>query len=463
MDRIAAFLGMMGDIPAITDPAAVRLRSRDRFAVSPLLRKMLKDKFADVIVTPRTREEIARVLSAAARAGLPVTPRGGGTANFGQSVPLHGGVLLDMTGYSGVVWTKPGVARVRGGTIMSEVDDATRPGGWELRIHPSTKRSATVAGFLAGGHAGIGSCAFGMLADRGNILALEVMSLEETPRIAELRGRDVDLVHHAYGGNGVILEAELPLAPAWDWRECLAAFPSYAQAAAFAVRLGHEDAIPRKLISIQEWPIPNLMKPMAGLIADGHSMVSCLIAAPFLEPFATIVEDEGGHVASVAAEGEGPYGAPLYEFSWGHSQLHIQRTEPRYTSVMGLFPADDLLGSILRVQQRYAGVAPMRLELERSRGRLMAMGSPALLFESDAQMAGMVHALQAEGVSVANSHSSSVKKVGIKQFGPRDAAFKREMDPHGLMNPGKLVFDAPEDAGAGADLPTSGWSLRKAV
>jgi FAD/FMN-containing dehydrogenase len=463
MDRIAAFLGLIGDIPAITDPAAVRLRSRDRFAVSPLLRKMLKDKFADVIVTPRTREEIARVLSAAARARLPVTPRGGGTANFGQSVPLHGGVLLDMTGYSGVVWAKPGVARVRGGTIMSEVDDATRPTGWELRIHPSTKRSATVAGFLAGGHAGIGSCAFGMLADRGNILALEVMSLEETPRIAELRGRDVDLVHHAYGGNGVILEAELPLAPAWEWRECLAAFPSYGQAARFAVRLGHEDAIPRKLISIQEWPIPNLMKPMAGLIADGHSMVSCLIAAPFLEPFATIVEDEGGHVASVAVEGEGPYGAPLYEFSWGHSQLHIQRTEPRYTSVMGLFPADDLLGSILRVQRRYAGAAPMRLELERSRGRLMAMGSPALLFESDAQMAEMVHALQAEGVSVANSHSSSVKKVGIKQFGPRDATFKHEMDPHGLMNPGKLVFDAPEDAGAGADLPTSGWSLRKAV
>jgi hypothetical protein len=37
------------------------------------------------------------------------------------------------------------------------------------------------------------------------------------------------------------------------------------------------------------------------------------------------------------------------------------------------------------------------------------------------------------------------------------------MDPHGLMSPGKLVSDAPEDAGAGADLPTSGWSLRKAV
>ena len=463
MDRMAAFLAAIGDIPRVTDPAAVRLKSRDRFAVSPLLRKMLKDKFADVIVTPRTRDEIATVLSAAARARLPVTPRGGGTANFGQSVPLEGGVLLDMTEFAGVVWQKPGVVRVKGGTIMSEVDDATRPRGWELRIHPSTKRSATVAGFLSGGHAGIGSCAHGMLSDRGNILALEVMSLEEAPRIAELRGRDVDLVHHAYGANGVILEAELPLAPAWDWRECLAAFPTYEQAARFGVRLGHEDGIPRKLISIQEWPIPALMKPMAGLIPDGHSMVSCLVAAPFLDPFATIVEDEGGHIASTAAEGAGPYGAPLYEFSWGHSQLHIQRTEPRYTSVMGLFPADDLLGSILRVQRRHAGVAPMRLELERSQGRLVAMGSPALLFESDAQMAEMVQAMQAEGVSVANSHSSSVKKVGIKQFGPRDAAFKREMDPLNLMNPGKLVFDAPEDARAGADLPTSGWSLRKAV
>ena len=104
----------------------------------------------------------------------------------------------------------------------------------------------------------------------------------------------------------------------------------------------------------------------------------------------------------------------------------------------------------------------MRLELERTRGRLVAMGTPAVLYESEAQMAELVTTLQAEGVSVANSHSSSVKKVGIKQFDARDAIFKREMDRHDLLNPGKLVFDAPEDARAGVDLPTSGWSLRKA-
>jgi FAD/FMN-containing dehydrogenase len=461
MDRIAEFAAAIPGVPCVTDPAAVRLRSRDRFAVSPMLRRALKDKFADVIVTPRTREEIAAVLSAACRLDLPVTPRGGGTANFGQSVPLRGGVLLDMTGFAGVAWQKPGVVRALGGTLMAAVDDATRPLGWEQRIHPSTKRSATLAGFISGGHAGIGSCAWGMLAEKGNILALEVMSMEETPRVIELRGPDVLLVHHAYGANAVILEAEMPLAPALEWRECLAAFPDFMQAVRFGVQLGHEDGIIRKLISIQGWPIPRLMKPMGTIVPDGHSMVSCLIAAPFMEAFAALVAEFGGHIASDAAEGEGPYGAPLYEFSWGHSNIHIQKSDPRFTGVMGLFPAEDLVGSIARVHARYPGV-PMRLELERSNGRLMAMGTPAVLYESEAQMARLVETLQEEGVSVANSHSSSVKKVGIKQFTARDAVFKREMDPKDLLNPGKLVFDAPEDERAGIALPTSGWSLRKA-
>ncbi|NGM20775.1 FAD-binding oxidoreductase [Roseomonas stagni] len=462
MDRIAAFAAAIGDVPCITDPAAVRLRSRDRFAVSPMLRKALKDKFAEVIVTPRTREEIARVLSAACRLGLPVTPRGGGTANFGQSVPLEGGVLLDMTGFAGVVWQKPGVVRVKAGTMCIDVDAATRPQGWELRIHPSTKRSATIAGFISGGHAGIGSCVWGMLADKGNILALEVMSMEEEPRVVELRGADIALVHHAYGANAVILECEMPLAPAWEWRECLAAFPDFMQAVRFGVQLAQEDAIIRKLVSIQGWPIPRLIKPMGTIVPDGHSMVSCLIAAPFMDAFRQLVAEHGGIVASDSAEGEGPYGAPLYEFSWGHSNIHIQKSDPRFTGVMGLFPTEDLVGSIGRVHARYPE-APMRLELERTGGKLLAMGTPAVLYESEAQMAALVQAMQAEGVSVANSHSSSVKKVGIKQFDARDAVFKRVMDPKNLLNPGKLVFDAPEDSRAGVDLPTSGWSLRKAL
>ena len=85
------------------DPRRIRVKSRDRYAISPLLRDMLADKQADAVVTPKTLDELKHVVSTAVRLRIPITVRGGGSANYGQSVPLKGGIVLDMTAYSGIV------------------------------------------------------------------------------------------------------------------------------------------------------------------------------------------------------------------------------------------------------------------------------------------------------------------------------------------------------------------------
>jgi len=460
MRALSSFLGETRGIAFVDDPATLRLRSRDRFAVSPVLRQSLQGKAAEVIVSPGDKGELLQVIAAAARHRLPLTARGGGTANYGQSVPSRGGVLLDMTQISGVLWTRPGRVRVLAGTLMSEIDAVTRPQGWELRIHPSTRSQATVAGFVAGGSGGMGSCGWGMLRDRGNIIALEVMSMEEEPRMVELRGRDVELVHHAYGTNAIITELEMPLAPAWSWDEAIVAFPTYLQAVDFAIQLGHEPGLIKKLISLQEWPIPRLMRGLCGVVPEGHSMVSCMIAEPSREAFASLVADHAGDIVSDYPEGEGPYGQPLYEFAYGHGQMQIQKEDARYTSVQGLFPPEGLAEIIGRVHARHGSSAPLRLELFLSQGRLVAMGSPLVLYESEAQLADLVRNLQAEGVGVANSHTTGVRGVGIKQITERDRAFKRDMDPHGLLNPGQLDF-GEEEGKAETALPTTGWRFRQ--
>ena len=154
-----------------------------------------------------------RVASLAAKHRVPVTARGLGTGNFGQAVPLAGGVVLDMTGVNRMLWTRPGAARAEAGIVCKAFDDATRAKGWELRMHPSTKRIATLGGFMSGGHAGIGSVSYGILRDRGNILGLKLVTIEETPREIEIRGEQLAWVHHAYGVNGIITEVEMPFTP----------------------------------------------------------------------------------------------------------------------------------------------------------------------------------------------------------------------------------------------------------
>jgi FAD/FMN-containing dehydrogenase len=450
-------------IPHSLDPMTVRSKSRDRFTISPLLRQALAGKSADIVVSPRSKAELTDVVRAAVRHRIPMTPRGGGTANYGQSVPLHGGILLDMTGISGVLWARDGRIRALAGTLMSEIDAVSRASGWELRLHPSTRAQATIAGYIAGGSGGMGSCMWGMLRDRGNITALEVISAEEEPRTIELRGQDVALVHHAYGANAIITEVEMPANPAWSWIEAIVAFPNYMDAARFGVALAREVSIVKKLISLQEWPVPQLMRELTGIVPEGQSMANCMVTDAIYEAFADMVAEFGGKIVSKYNEGQGPYCVPLYEFAFGHGLLQLQKTNPRYTALQGLFPSDALLDTIDRIHDRFAGQMPMRLEIMWSQGEVVAMGSPFILYENEQQMAELVDALQMAGVNVANNHATGVRQVGIKQIDDRDAEFKSSMDPHNLLNPGKLDFATDASMTAKSVLPTRGWTFRKAA
>jgi hypothetical protein len=463
MDRIADFIGDIADVESSRDAMTLRRKSRDSHAVSPLLRKSLEGKLADVVVRPKSKAEILRVVAAAVKHRIPITARGGGTANYGQSVPLHGGILLDMTSVAGVVWTRPGAVRALAGTIIADIDDAARAIGWELRMHPSTKDTATIGGFVAGGTGGIGSAGWGVLRDRGNIAGLEVITAEDTPRLIELRGQDTNLVHHAYGANCIISEVEMPLAPAFPWIEAIVAFPDYIQTVRFGVAVGMTIGIVKKLLSVQEWPTPRLMRPLGTLVPDGHSMISCLIWDQSMEDFRELGAEFGGKIVSVAPEGQGPYEIPLYEMAFGHALLQCQRSEPRRAAIEGFFHADDLAALIERVHRKLGGVGPMRMELRRWGSRLAGSGSPFFLFESEEQMAGIVRLMQSGGASVANSHASNVRTVGKKEVTDRDIEFKLASDPYGLLNPGRFEADSAADHAPGSRLPTDSWLARRVL
>jgi len=182
---LALLVADLGDLDIVTDPKIVRRRSRDFFWYSPILNQQLDGKSADLIVAPRDEAEVVRVAAACARHRVPLTVRAGGTGNYGQAVPLEGGVLLDVTALAAVEWTRPGIMRVGAGAKMNAIDAELRPLGQELRMHPSTKRTATIGGFVAGGSGGIGSVNYGGLREPGNILAARVVTVEEQPRIIE--------------------------------------------------------------------------------------------------------------------------------------------------------------------------------------------------------------------------------------------------------------------------------------
>jgi FAD/FMN-containing dehydrogenase len=55
----------------------------------------LQGKRPDLVVRPRDAGEVLRLAAVCARRRVPLTVRGGGTGNYGQCVPLHGGIVMD--------------------------------------------------------------------------------------------------------------------------------------------------------------------------------------------------------------------------------------------------------------------------------------------------------------------------------------------------------------------------------
>ena len=463
MYPVPALIADIGSISHSTDPLVIRRKSRDRYAISPLLRERLQGKFADIVVTPATKDELVRVVASATRHRIPITARGGGTANYGQSVPLRGGILLDMTELAGVLWVRPGAIRALAGTIVGDMDDAARQTGWEVRIFPTTRQTATIAGFIAGGTGGIGSARWGVLRDRGNIYAVEILTAEEEPKFIELRGARTGLAHHGYGANCIITEVEMPLAHAWEWRETIVAFPTYMQAVKCGVLLGNTPGIVTKLLSIHEWPTPRLIQPLVGIVPPDYSMLSSYVAYPSAADFDEAVAQFGGTVVAAASEGKGAYGIPLYEMAFGHALAQIQKTEPDRTAIEGFFHTDDLVDLVGRVHHKLNGVGPLRLELRRWGNRLAGSGSPYVRFENEAQLERVAQIMQSEGAGVANSHASSVRGVGKKDVTAEDIAFKRMCDPYGLLNPGRFELDDADDDRSGASLPVDAWVARRGV
>ncbi len=75
----------------------VSSRSKDYFWYSPILQEELEDKIGDLVVIPSNEDEVKIIASAIAKYKIPLTLRGGGTGNYGQCVPLKGGVIMIMT------------------------------------------------------------------------------------------------------------------------------------------------------------------------------------------------------------------------------------------------------------------------------------------------------------------------------------------------------------------------------
>jgi FAD/FMN-containing dehydrogenase len=435
---LGAFIAELGDIPLVTDSKIVRRRSRDFFWYSPILNEQLEGKSADLIVTPRDEAEVVRVAALCTRHRVPLTVRAGGTGNYGQAVPLQGGVLLDITKLEAIEWQKPGLVRVGVGAKMNAIDAELEASGWELRMHPSTKRTATIGGFVAGGSGGIGSVNYGGLREPGNILAARVVTMEEEPRIIELRGDAAQKVNRAYGTTGIITALEMPLAPAWDWIDLVVVFDDFIEAAAFGYEAALADGIVKKLLSPITSPLPSYFGALKPHCPEGKSILIAMIAEPSLEAFKTMLGGRGTITLEMPTD-DGAGQVPLYEYTWNHTTLQVLKADRSVTYLQCLYPHDQVMEKIAEMRELFPDEVLQHLEFIRFNGRVTCSGLPVVRYTDADRLNEIIRLHEANGVNIANPHvftvedGSRYKRADVDQLG-----FKHEVDPYGLLNPGKM-------------------------
>lgn len=428
----------LSGLEIITDPTQVAKLSQDYHTFSPVLEPLLSQKTGDIVIRPANEAEVLRVATACVKHQVPLTVRGAGTGNYGQCVPLHGGAIVDMTRMQEIKEMKPGWARVEPGVKLAQLDKQTRSIGWEIRMAPSTYRTATIGGFIGGGSGGIGSITYGGLRDRGNLLAVRIVTMESEPRVIQLRGEEVQKVNHAYGTNGIITELEIPLAPAYPWVEAIATFDDFMAAARFGQALGDADGIIKKLISIHAWPIPKYFTALREYIPEGTHAALLIVAESALKPLQELVSEFGGQITYEKPAESAGKGVNLGEFTWNHTTLHARNADSALTYLQSGFPPDRNLQMVEHMYRYFGDEVMMHLEFMRVNGEAVPIGLQVVRFTTKSRLNEIIRYHEEHGVFIANPHTYILEDGGRKEVDPVQLEFKKQVDPYGLLNPGKM-------------------------
>ena len=448
-DQLEAFVYDIGSITYRDEANVLAVKSKDYFWYSPILKEQLDDCVGQLLVIPKTEEEVMTIAAAIARHRIPLTIRGGGTGNYGQCIPIEGGVVLETTKLNKVLEISEGRLVCEAGARIEQVEKALAESCQMLSMFPSTKRLATMGGFVSGGSGGIGSLRNGMLRDGQNITYLRIVTVEEEPRVIELYGKDILKAQHAYGTNGIITAMDYALTPAKDWSHTIALFSNYAAALDFA-KQAQEENLDAFLMTVVERRFAQYYRKLTDYFPPELDAVFSMIAPEAVADYNARVKDAGGTVslAKTLHEIEEANLPPAWECGWNHTTLQALKQEPKvwtYLQVAYPRPFDPKL--VERQMKRYGDELFFHHEMARMDGQIQIFALPILRWASKERTYEIIHEMEElDGCMIFDPHVITIEDGGMKEIDSTLIEFKKEADPYGLMNPGKTRGWRPEMA-----------------
>jgi len=424
--------------------------SKDFYWYSPVLRRQLDDKRADMAARPGSMGELREVVAACCRARVPVVPRGAGTGNYGQCVPLYGGVVIDFSRLDRILSLEGGVARVEAGARLGAVEAEARRAGWELRCMPSTWVKCTMGGFLCGGSGGIGSITWGGINAPGNVKSVTMLTCEEEPRLVRLEEAESLRTLHTYGTTGLMVEVEMRLAPKVDYEQLILSAADWDRLLDWTDAAARRPAWRKRLVTQFEWPMPSYFKPLARHLRPGESVSFLLIDRSQAQEAVDSAAAAGVDCVYRRPLADPPRPPFLTDYTWNHTTLWAIKADPTITYLQSGF-GSNFREQFALLRGRFPGEILLHLEWTAGNAKMMrgnavagnadeivTGGIPLVFFRGEERL-GEILAYCAEiGVFIANPHTVHLEEGGRHPNIADKRAFKAEVDPGALLNPGKM-------------------------
>lgn len=432
------------------NPNAIKSASRDFFWYSPVLKARMEHLLADFVVRPRNEAEVIEILKTCYAHDVPVTTRGAGTGNYGQAMPMRGGCVMHLKHMDQVVSCEPGRVVAQPGCLLKDVDAHCKEAcGHELRMVSSTWATATIGGFVAGGSGGVGSITWGSLRDIGNIIRLRVVTMEEEPRVLEFTGEELARVSHAYGTNGIITEIEMPLAPAYEWTGIFVTSKDFGAAMALAEDVANEDGILVKIGSVYEAPTAHayFQRVKPHVEADDH-LVGLMVAPQNMDGFMTFLARRPDCKLIYRSDDNDWAKQPghVFEYGWNHTTLRALKVDPSITYLQVRYAYPDHKELVEKIRAMFPGGEIIQhLEAMRGGGKVAFGGLTLVKFTSEERLDEIIAMHEEAGAQIFNPHRYTLEEGGRQHVDDTQLSFKREADPKGLLNPGKMIsWDDPD-------------------
>src|SRR3954447_8827817 len=417
----------------------------------------------DVVVVPRSEEDVAAVLRVAAAHEVPVVAWGGGSGTPGGAVPVNGGVVVDLKGLDRIleIDERSLTVTAQAGVNGNVLEQALNERGLMLPHYPASSEWATVGGYIAARGSGVLSTRYGKIEDlllslRVALAGGELIETVNVPRHAV--GPDLtQLFVGSEGTLGIITRATLEVVPLPQQRRFVTLrFPTVEAGVEAFRRALHEGHRPSVIRMYDEESTVRTLSPVVGEALTGVCAIVCYEGEP------AAVAAEGARTIELARrEGARELDPALAEIWWDRRYEFYK--PPHHPELPAIWGTIDVVASYSRigavhealqtaVRERYA---PQGLQLRMHFSHWYRWGTmiyARFLIPDGGSDAGPLHdRIWEDGITavlaaggVMNDHHGVGLKLAPYMSAQHGASLetlrriKSALDPLGIMNPGKL-------------------------